>query len=77
MSPVVAHILIITDVGAEHEVAKEVRKMHGIAEVGVTYGEYDLVVKVVADNMTELDKMVTEIRRHPNIIRTSTLFWAT
>ena len=77
LSPVVAHILIITDVGTEHEVAKELRKMPGVTEVGVTYGEYDLIVKIVADNMAVLDKIVTDIRRHPNIIKTSTLFWAT
>lgn len=77
MSPVIAHILVITDVGTEHEVAKELRKMSGVTEVGVTYGEYDIIVKVVADNMAVLDKIVTDIRRHPNIIKTSTLLWAT
>ena len=77
MSSVIAHILVIAEVGSEHELAKEIMKMQGITEVGITYGEFDLVIKAVAENIAELDKIVTEIRRNPNIIRTSTLFWST
>ncbi len=69
----VAYMLIITEVGEEHDAAKEILKINGVNDVTVTYGAWDLVVKVSADSLPALDGVVTKIRRLPFVKETSTL----
>ena len=62
--------------GTEHEVARKIRKMKEVAEVLVTYGLYDLVVRIEAESLGQLDKIVTDIRQMAEIKQTSTLVGA-
>ena len=59
--------------GTEHEVAQKIRKMKEVTEVLVTYGLYDLVVRIEAKSLGHLDKIVTDIRQMAEIKQTSTL----
>lgn len=71
---VTAYILVVVSVGEEHNVAERIAsEVDGVIEVGVTYGEYDLVVKAWARTFGELDKIVTTIRNMEGVRRTTTL----
>ena len=73
----VAFILVITEIGREHELVERIRELAseiGVeAEAYVVYGEYDIAVKAVTDNPRKLDKFVTSLRTLPGILRTLTL----
>lgn len=68
-----AYVVAIVKRGTEHEVAGKIRKMKEVTEVLVTYGLYDLVIRIEAKSLGHLDKIVTEIRRMEEIEQTSTL----
>lgn len=59
--------------GMEHDAAQKIKKMTEVTEVLVTYGLYDVVVRIEAKNLGQLDKIVTEIRQMAEIKQTSTL----
>jgi len=62
--------------GTEHEVAERIRKMKEITEVLVTYGMWDIVARIEAENLEHLDKVITDIRKIPEIEQTNTLIGA-
>jgi len=68
-----AYILIVTAVGKEIEVANSVKKINGVKEANPVYGEYDVVVEVVTESLDELNKVISQIRKDPSILRTVTL----
>ncbi|MDH5440987.1 MAG: Lrp/AsnC ligand binding domain-containing protein [Candidatus Bathyarchaeota archaeon] len=59
--------------GTEHEVAEKIRKMKEVSEVIVTYGLYDLVVRIEAESLGHLDKIITDIRLIDEIEQSTTL----
>jgi DNA-binding Lrp family transcriptional regulator len=71
--PVKAYFMAIVKQGTEHEVAKKVNQMRGVTEVVVTYGLYDIVVRIEVRSLAELDALITEIRKLGEIVQTSTL----
>jgi len=74
--PVKAYFMAIVKQGTEHEVAARLRQMAGITEVVVTYGLYDIVVRIEAQDLKKLDALITEIRKLNDIVQTSTLVGA-
>ena len=69
-----AYILINVEPGSEDKVLKELRKMNNVEEAYVSYGVYDLVIRVKADNMEELKTSVTHrIRTIEQVRSTLTL----
>ena len=72
-----ACILVNTEIGAEHKVAKAINSLASAAkvtaEVIVTYGTYDIAVCARASGMEALDKLVTEIRSIGEVKATVTL----
>jgi DNA-binding Lrp family transcriptional regulator len=74
MEVVKAYVIATVKRGTEHEAAQKIRKMKEITEALVTYGLYDLVVRIEAESLGQLDKLVTNIRQMTEIIKqTSTL----
>ena len=71
-----AYVVATVKRGTEHEVAQKIRKMKEVTEVLVTYGLYDLVVRIEAESLGQLDKIVTDIRQMAEIKQTSTLVGA-
>jgi DNA-binding Lrp family transcriptional regulator len=69
-----AYVLISVGSGAEERVLEEIR---GIAEVQaafVSYGVYDLVVKIKTDSMERLKELMSHrLRMIPNVRSTLTL----
>jgi DNA-binding Lrp family transcriptional regulator len=70
---VTAYLIAIVDVGKEHEAAKAASAIKGVDEVLITYGAWDLVIKVTADTLNELDVTITKVREIPAIEMTETL----
>ena len=68
-----AYILATVKRGTEHKVAERIRKMKEITEALVTYGLYDIIARIEAQNLEHLDKIITDIRQIPEIGQTTTL----
>jgi DNA-binding Lrp family transcriptional regulator len=62
--------------GKEHDAAQKIRRTKEVTEALVTYGLYDIVVRIEAKTLGQLDKIVTDIRQMPEIQQTSTLVGA-
>jgi DNA-binding Lrp family transcriptional regulator len=68
-----AYVVATVKRGKEHEAAQKIRKTKEVTEVLVTYGLYDLVVRIEAKSLGQLDKIVTDMRQMSEIKQTSTL----
>lgn len=75
MEEIVAYILINTEVAKEHGVADRIRSEFKdyVEDVRVTYGQYDIVVKVKASSLKEIDKLLTRMRAVPGVLTSLTL----
>ena len=68
-----AYVVATVKRGREHDAAQKIRQMKEVTEVLVTYGLYDVVVRIEAKSLGQLDKIVTDIRQMAEIKQTSTL----
>ena len=68
-----AYLLANVKQGAEHKVAQKIRTMKEVTEVLVTYGLWDIVVRIEAETLGHLDKIITEIRQIKEVEQTTTL----
>ena len=69
-----AYILVNTRVGEEHKIAGMIESLgEGVTEVVVTYGQFDIVVRLELENFRQLDKIVTRIREIDGVTATITL----
>jgi DNA-binding Lrp family transcriptional regulator len=60
--------------GTEHQVSNDAKKIRGIEAVFISYGVYDLIVRVKADSMDELKELLTyQLRKITNVTSTLTL----
>jgi len=71
-----AYVVATVKRGTEHDAAQKIRKIAEVTEVLVTYGLYDVVVRIEAKSLGHLDKIVTDIRQMAEIKQTSTLVGA-
>jgi DNA-binding Lrp family transcriptional regulator len=73
----IAYVLVTTEVGAEEEVRKKLLEEPEILEAEVVFGVYDIVVKIKADSIEQIRKIVTwKIRRIDKVTSTQTLIVA-
>lgn len=69
-----AYILLNVEGGEEDNVLNKVKKISGVEQAFVSYGVYDLIIKVKAENMKELKDVVTDkIRQIDQVKSTLTL----
>jgi DNA-binding Lrp family transcriptional regulator len=54
-----AYVLLNTEIGAENQVLKALRKIDGVEEVHHLWGVYDIIVNVKAANLDSLKYIVT------------------
>lgn len=72
-----AYVLFKVSSGSEREICKKLVEFDEVLEVSVIYGEYDLIAKVTAQNLEELEEFLTEkVRATPSIVLTSTMIAA-
>lgn len=67
------YVLIVTEVGKEHEAVQEILQIDGVVEAQTVYGEFDILCKVVCNDLKSLDSAITKVRKIQNVIRTMTL----
>jgi DNA-binding Lrp family transcriptional regulator len=73
MPNVIALMLLATETGKEYNIVKEVKKLTSVSECRVVYGEYDVFIRMEAADLPLLDEIVTQVRRIPGVVRTTTL----
>ena len=71
--PVIAYVLIQTEVGKAAQVAAEVAKVDGVVSAEDVTGPYDVIVRAEANSIDELGKMVvSRVQLIDGITRTLT-----
>jgi DNA-binding Lrp family transcriptional regulator len=69
-----AFVLFNVGAGSEDQVLNDAKDLGGVQEAYVSYGVYDLVMKVKADSMEKLKELVTrQLRTIKNVRSTLTL----
>lgn len=72
-----AYVLITIQSGSEKEVLTKVSSFKETLEVDMVYGEYDAIVKVQVEELSDLEKFLSEkLRTLPNIFLTTTMIVA-
>ena len=57
---VLAYVLVTMKSGSEKDVLKRVSSFDEAVEVDLVYGEYDAIVKVRVEELSQLDKFLTD-----------------
>ena len=71
---VLAYVLITVQSGGEKEVLRRISSLKEIIEANLVVGEYDAVVKVKVENISELDTFLTDkLRSLPDVFLTTTM----
>jgi len=74
---VLAYVLVTLKSGSEKDVLKKVSSFNEAIEVDLVYGEYDAIVKVRVEELSQLDKFLTDkLRALPDIFLTTTMIVA-
>jgi len=72
-----AYILVTLKSGAERDVCERVSSFEEVVQVDELYGEYDAIVKVRIEDLSRLDKFLTDkLRALPDIFLTTTMIVA-
>ncbi|MBU7024539.1 MAG: Lrp/AsnC ligand binding domain-containing protein [Theionarchaea archaeon] len=71
---ITAYILVATAIGKEKVAAEELERMKEVEFADILYGEWDIILRVKVESLTELDAFLTQrLRKMKNIKLTSTL----
>ena len=71
---VIAFVLITTKPGSEKDIYTELKGYKEIIELYPLFGEYDLIVRLEADDMDTIGKLVVEkVRSLDGVLETKTL----
>jgi DNA-binding Lrp family transcriptional regulator len=71
---VLAYVLITVQSGGEKDVLRRISNLKEIIEANLVVGEYDAVVKVKVENISELDTFLTDkLRSLPDVFLTTTM----
>jgi DNA-binding Lrp family transcriptional regulator len=66
-----AYVLFNVESGSEESVLRQLRSLNNVQESYVSYGVYDLIVRIRADTMEELKEAVTHKIRTINQVRST------
>ncbi len=70
----VGYVLLNVVPGVEHDVYLQLKDLDVVADITVLFGDYDLIVKLVADDLSSIAATVVEsIRQIPGILDSKTL----
>ena len=69
----VAFVMINAEAGAENEILDAVKKMEYVREAYVSYGVYDLLVKLEADTTDKLKDSIASLRGLSRVRSTLTM----
>ncbi|MEC7096670.1 MAG: Lrp/AsnC ligand binding domain-containing protein [Candidatus Thermoplasmatota archaeon] len=70
----VGYVLVNVTPGMEIEAYNTIKSLENVDDITVLFGDYDLIVKLVAENLASIAKTVVEtIRPVEGVINTKTL----
>ena len=70
----VGSVLVNVTPGMEIEAYNTIKEMESVDDITVLFGDYDLIIKLVADDLASIAKTVVEaIRPVEGVINTKTL----
>ena len=68
------YVLISAKSGKERELLKELMKQEEVKEGNILYGQYDVMIRIEAENIKQIDDFIWKhIRNHPDIQQTQSL----
>ena len=67
-----AYVLVQVDVTVGRTAGKDIASVPGVQLAHIVTGPYDVIVRVEADTMDGLGKLIGEIQRIPGVTRTLT-----
>ena len=69
-----AWVLVNTVLGKEHQSLTELRKIPGVKEAHIVTGQYDIMLRIEAKTMKQLEDIISwNIRRHKTVRNTVTM----
>jgi len=72
-----AYVLLTVKSGSERKVCNKLSEYSEVLEVDELYGEYDIVIRVSAEDLSQLDDLITyKIRSNPDVLLTYTMIIA-
>ena len=70
----IGYVLLNVSPGAEHDVYLQLQQLESVSDATVLFGDYDVIVKLVASDLSSIAKAVVEsIRQIPGVLDTKTL----
>jgi len=70
----VGYVLLNVTPGAEHDVYLQLQQLESVSDATVLFGDYDLIAKLQAVDLSSIAKSVVEsIRQIPGVVDTKTL----
>ena len=70
----VGYVLLNVTPGVEHDVYVQLQQLESVSDATVLFGDYDLIVKLQAVDLSSIAKAVVEsIRQIPGVVGTKTL----
>jgi len=74
---VLAYVLVTLKSGSEKDVLKKVSSFEEVIEVDLLYGEFDVLVKVRFEELSQLNNFLTDkLRLLPDVFMTTTMIVA-
>ena len=74
---VIAYVLVTLGSGSEKDVLKRISSFEEVTEVDLLYGEFDAIVKVRFEELSQLDEFLTDkLRILPDVFMTTTMIVA-
>jgi len=72
-----AFVLFKVSSGSERDICQKLTEFDEVLEASIIYGEYDLVAKINAQDLGQLEQFLTEkVRTVPSVVLTSTMIVA-
>jgi DNA-binding Lrp family transcriptional regulator len=69
-----AYVLVSCEIGTEHDLLLQIKKIDGVKDVTITYGDYDLIVEAETENESKMNELIAaKIRKLEKIRSTVTL----
>ena len=70
----VGYVLLNVVPGVEQDVYLQLKGLENVADVTVLFGDYDLIVKLIAEDLSSIaTAVVTTIRQIPGVLDSKTL----
>ena len=70
----VGYVLVNIKPGMEIEAYNQIKSMKNVDDITILFGDYDLIIKLVADDLASIAKTVVEtIRPVQGVLNTKTL----